>query len=207
LIREACVETAQQALLAEQNGADRIELCAHLEWDGLTPTEELLNDTLSLITIPIMAMVRSRKGDFVYSKDEMQEMIRSMAFLEKAGVHGIVFGSLLKNNEIDLDALHQISSAAPNLPLTFHKAIDYTSDPLHSLKLLAKEKVVSTVLTSGGIGSAWENREILKKMVEFGKNHNMTVLVAGGVRHDNLAELHAFLNATAYHGRKIVGDL
>jgi copper homeostasis protein len=207
LIREACVESAPQALLAEQNGADRIELCAHLEWDGLTPSEELVNDTLSLITIPIMAMVRSRKGDFVYTQDDIREMINSIPFLVTAGVHGIVFGSLLKNNEIDIEALHQVAAAAPNLPLTFHKAIDYTSDPLRSLKILAKEKVVSTVLTSGGKGSAWENREVLKRMVEYGKDHNLTVLVAGGVRHDNLPELHAFLNATAYHGRKIVVGL
>lgn len=207
MIREACVETAEQAYIAEKNGADRIELCAHLEWDGLTPSIELLNDTLSLINIPIMAMVRSRKGDFVYSKVDMEEMINSISFLEKAGVQGIVFGGLLNNSEIDFDALHQIAAAAPNMPLTFHKAIDYTPDPLHSLKLLAREKVVSTVLTSGGIGTAWENREVLKKMVEYGKEHHITILVAGGVRHDNLPELHAFLKATAYHGRKIVAGL
>lgn len=207
MIREACVETAEQAYIAEQNGADRIELCAHLEWDGLTPSIELLNDTLSLINIPIMAMVRSRKGDFVYSKVDMEEMINSISFLEKAGVQGIVFGGLLNNSEIDFDALHQIATAAPNMPLTFHKAIDYTPDPLHSLKLLAREKVVSTVLTSGGRGTAWENREVLKKMVEYGKEHHITILVAGGVRYDNLPELHAFLKATAYHGRKIVAGL
>lgn len=207
MIREACVETAEQAYIAEKNGADRIELCAHLEWDGLTPSIELLNDTLSLINIPIMAMVRSRKGDFVYSKVDMEEMINSISFLEKAGVQGIVFGGLLNNSEIDFDALHQIATAAPNMPLTFHKAIDYTPDPLHSLKLLAREKVVSTVLTSGGKGTAWENREVLKKMVEYGKEHHITILVAGGVRHDNLPELHAFLKATAYHGRKIVAGL
>jgi copper homeostasis protein len=201
------VESAQQALVAEKNGADRIELCAHLEWDGLTPSEALINETLSLITIPVMAMVRSRKGDFVYSPDELRVMIDSVALLEKAGVHGIVFGSLMKNNEINLDALHRISAAAPHLPLTFHKAIDVTPDPERSLKYLAKENLVSTVLTSGGKGSAWENREVLKRMVAFGKDHQITVLVAGGVRHDNLSKLHDYVLGTAYHGRKIVPGL
>ena len=49
-----------------------------------------------------MAMVRSRKGDFVYTQDDIREMINSIPFLVTAGVYGIVFGSVLKNNEIDI---------------------------------------------------------------------------------------------------------
>jgi copper homeostasis protein len=207
LILEACVETEDQAVLAEQNGADRIELCSHLEWDGLTPSDNLLNETLSRISIPIMAMVRSRKGDFVYSSEDIFDMKVSASFFKDVGVKGIVFGGLLKNNEIDFNALDKISNAAAGLPLTFHKAIDFTPDPLKSLMALAKEKMVSTVLTSGGPGSAWDNRLVLKEMVAFGKDNNVTVLVAGGVRFDNLPTLHEFLHATAYHGRKIVPNI
>ena len=204
MILEACVETANQAVLAEQNGADRIELCSHLEWDGLTPSDDLLNETLSRISIPIMAMVRSRKGGFVYSSEDLFKMKVSASFFQDVGVKGIVFGSLLKNNEIDFNSIDQIANAAIDLPITFHKAIDFTPDPLKSLMELAKEKIVST---SGGPGSAWDNRLVLKEMVAFGKDNNVTVLVAGGVRFDNLPALHEFLNATAYHGRKIVPNI
>ena len=207
MILEACVETANQAVFAEQNGADRIELCSHLEWDGLTPSDDLLNETLSRISIPIMAMVRSRKGGFVYSSEDLFKMKVSASFFQDIGVKGIVFGSLLKNNEIDFNALDQIANAALDLPITFHKAIDFTPDPLKSLMKLAKEKMVSTVLTSGGPGSAWDNRLVLKEMVAFGKDNNLTVLVAGGVRFDNLPSLHEFLHATAYHGRRIVPNI
>jgi copper homeostasis protein len=154
-----------------------------------------------------MAMVRSRKGDFVYSSEDVFDMKVSTSFFRDVGVKGIVFGSLLKNNEIDFHALDKISNAAAGLPLTFHKAIDFTPDPLKSLMDLAREKIVSTVLTSGGPGSAWDNRLVLKEMVAFGKDNNVTVLVAGGVRFDNLPALHEFLNATAYHGRKIVPNI
>ena len=207
MILEACVETADQAVLAEQNGADRIELCSHLEWDGLTPSDDLLNETLSRISIPIMAMVRSRKGDFVYSSEDIFDMKVSTSFFKDVGVKGIVFGGLLKNNEIDFNALDKISNAAAGLPLTFHKAIDFTPNPLKSLMALAKEKMVSTVLTSKGPSSAWDNRLVLKEMVAFGKDNNLTVLVAGGVRFDNLPSLHEFLHATAYHGRRIVPNI
>ena len=141
------------------------------------------------------------------SLNDLFKMKVSASFFQDIGVKGIVFGSLLKNNEIDFNALDQIANAAIDLPVTFHKAIDFTPDPLKSLMELAKEKMVSTVLTSGGPGSAWDNRLVLKEMVAFGKDNNVTVLVAGGVRFDNLPALHEFLNATAYHGRKIVPNI
>ncbi len=49
MIKEACVETFKEALLAEQNGADRIELCSDLANDGLTPPVE--SDAKNLLGI------------------------------------------------------------------------------------------------------------------------------------------------------------
>ena len=40
IIKEVCVETYQEALFAEQLGADRIELCSSLDQDGLTPEKK-----------------------------------------------------------------------------------------------------------------------------------------------------------------------
>ena len=90
MILEACVETADQAVLAEQNGADRIELCSHLEWDGLTPSDDLLNETLSRISIPVMAMVRSRKGDFVYSSELFKELREYLIKINKTSIENII---------------------------------------------------------------------------------------------------------------------
>ena len=53
-ILETCVETMEQALLAEKCGADRIELCADLSVGGLTPTRELIEQIQkqTSITLP-----------------------------------------------------------------------------------------------------------------------------------------------------------
>ena len=42
---ELCVESARAAALAEEGGADRIELCRDLAAEGLTPSAELLRRT------------------------------------------------------------------------------------------------------------------------------------------------------------------
>ena len=39
MVREACVETVEEAIKAEANGADQIEFCSRLDLDGLTPDE------------------------------------------------------------------------------------------------------------------------------------------------------------------------
>ena len=41
LVLEACVETLEDAIRAENQGAHRIELCGDLSVGGVTPTEEL----------------------------------------------------------------------------------------------------------------------------------------------------------------------
>jgi copper homeostasis protein len=67
MIKEACVETFEEALLAEQRGADRIELCSDLANDGLTPSPELMQKTCASLKIQVMVMIRPRAGNFVYS--------------------------------------------------------------------------------------------------------------------------------------------
>lgn len=41
-IKEACVEGLTQSINAENKGADRLELCARLDLDGLTPDIETI---------------------------------------------------------------------------------------------------------------------------------------------------------------------
>lgn len=204
---EACIDSSAQAVLARQHGAHRVELCAHLEWDGLTPYPDSLAQAIALAEIPVMAMIRCRKGDFVYSSDELATMVQSAREVRLAGAAGVVFGALTPEGKIDLAALDQIADAAYPLPLTFHKAIDYTPDPFSTLNELVRHGRTATVLSSGGPGLAWDNRVLLRQMVAYGKAHKLTVLVAGGVRWDNLEALHAIVDATAYHGRKIVPNL
>ena len=50
---EACVETLEEAILAERNGANRLELCSRLDLDGLTPNLNLTKKIMEKISIPI----------------------------------------------------------------------------------------------------------------------------------------------------------
>ena len=68
-IKEACVENLDQALKAEAKGADRIELCTHLDLEGLTPSRELIVEASQQLNIPLRIMIRPRGGNFLYSAE------------------------------------------------------------------------------------------------------------------------------------------
>ena len=74
MIKEACIESYDEALIAEKAGAHRIELCSNINLDGITPKKELIKKIITSIKIPVRVMIRPRDGDFNYSEDELKLM-------------------------------------------------------------------------------------------------------------------------------------
>ena len=74
MIIEVCAESYEYALKAEKAGADRIELCKDLHLDGLTPDYETAKRTIDSLNIPVFILIRPRKGDFIYSKEEFERI-------------------------------------------------------------------------------------------------------------------------------------
>lgn len=205
-LKEACVETLDQALAAEVKGADRLELCAYLAFDGLTPAPDLIKKVIEQVKIPVRVMIRPRNGDFKYNEDELEHMQKSIEFCKKLGVEGVVFGVLNPDSTLNLEALEQLTKVAKPLSVVVHKAIDATPEPLEALKQLLKIKGIDTVLTSGGRSNAFDGSETLKTMMELAGDQ-VEVMPAGKITQFNLQELHAQLGAKFYHGSRIVGEL
>jgi copper homeostasis protein len=203
LILEACVETLEDAIRAEQCGADRIELCGDLSVGGITPSPELTEACLKSLSIPIMAMVRPRGGNFVHTPMELEEMRRAIRYFKSVGVAGVVFGILDEKNEVDLAVTKELVELAKPLLVTFHKAIDETPDPVIAIEKLTRISGIQRVLTSGGKETAMEGAAVLRKMkaVVEGK---IIILAAGKVTKENLKKVHAVVRAEEYHGKRIV---
>ncbi len=203
LIFEACVETLEDALIAEKRGANRIELCSALDQDGLTPSPELTMQCVQNLSIPIMAMVRPRGGNFVYTEDEIQLMEAEIVYFKESGVAGVVFGLLTKDGTIDVENTRRLAKLAFPLEVTFHKAIDYSNDILKSFQELNAIDGITRVLTSGGTDTAWNGRHILKQMQDL-RGRKIKIIAAGKVLPDNRTQIAEFTGATELHGKRIV---
>jgi len=203
LIFEACVETLEDALTAEKRGANRIELCSALDRDGLTPSPELTRQCIQNLTIPVMAMVRPRSGNFVYSEAEIRQMEAEIEFFKQSGVAGVVFGLLNKDRTIDMANASRLARQASPLEVTFHKAIDYSNDILKSFQELNSIDGITRVLTSGGMDTAWNGREVLKQMQEL-PDRRIKIIAAGKVLPDNRKLIAEFTGVCELHGQRIV---
>lgn len=203
IIKEACVETLEQAIQAEKNGAHRIELCGRLDLGGITPDYPLIESCLKQLSIPTKVMIRARGGNFVYTEAEVKTMLEQIEVCKKLGVEEYVMGTLHEDNTIDIDLLSRLSANVGNAPITFHKAIDEVPDFKAAINSLKNISNIKYILTSGLAETAAQGIEVLKEMIEIGGDE-IEVIVAGKVTDKNIEMLHTAVNAKEYHGRKII---
>lgn len=191
----------ESAMIAFENGADRIELCDGLSEGGITPGFETAKTLREKINIPIFVMIRPRGGDFTYSEAEFEQMKEELSQLKTVNVDGFVFGILDENDEVNVEQNKALVELANPLPCTFHRAFDRAKDLENSL-----EKVIEcgfkTILTSGQKPNVSEGKENLKKLVEL-SNERIEILVGGGLRSTNIEEIREFTNAGYFHSSAI----
>ncbi|MCW3161723.1 copper homeostasis protein CutC [Chryseobacterium oryctis] len=191
----------QSAMIAFENGADRIEFCDGLSEGGTTPDFETTKQLRENINIPIFVMIRPRGGDFTYSDTEFEQMKSDLIRLKSLNIDGFVFGVLSENNEINVEQNKELIQLANPLPCTFHRAFDRAKDLENSL-----DKVIDcgfkTILTSGQKPNVSEGKENLKKLVEL-SNGRIEILVGGGLRSTNIAEIREFTKAQYFHSSAI----
>lgn len=184
---EVCVDSIDGALEAAYGGANRLELCGELLQGGVTPSAGLIGAVWECVEIPVFVIIRPRPGDFLYTHDERDVMLRDIEFAKSQDVDGVVFGALTAEGEIDVDAMRELVDAAGALDITFHRAFDFVRDQQAALEALI-DLGVDRVLTSGGAPSALEGAEMLAKL-QAHAGDALTILAGGSVTADNVSEL------------------
>jgi len=202
MIKEACVESFEKALEAQNNGANRIELCENLSVGGTTPSYGTVKICLEKLNISIFSMVRARGGNFVYSKDEIEIMKEDIKIFKKLGVKGVVLGCLTSDNKIDLELTKELVDLAYPMEVTFHKAIDEILNPLDYIDGLVNIGI-KRILTSGGKATALEGKDLINEMIKK-TNGRLKIVVAGKVTKENLNDLSNLISADEFHGKLIV---
>jgi copper homeostasis protein len=194
---EIAVESVEAARAAERGGAHRIELCAHLNNGGTTPSMELQREVRAVLRIPIHVLIRPRDGNFVYSKSELESMKQQIEAAKQLGMNGVVLGVLSANQSVDVEIMRELVQHADPLPVTFHRAFDETSDLLQAL-----EDVCSTgstrILTCGGAKDAITGISTLRRLLAAAGDR-IIVMPGGGIRSENVSGLLRSTGAREIH--------
>ena len=195
-ILEVCVDSLASARAAVRGGADRLELCSALAIGGLTPYAALLEQIREESSIPVRCLMRPRAGDFLYTKEEILQMVLEIDVLRKAGADGFVIGCLTAEGDLDGTAMAPLLSAAQGSGLTLHRCIDVSRD-LRATYLAAGELGIDTVLTSGGAPNATAGMETIGALLSL---EGPQVLIGAGVNAGVISHFRSrFPAAAAFH--------
>lgn len=183
MLVEVCVQKVEEAVLAEREGADRIELCTALETGGITPSAGLIQSVLKRLKIPVHVLVRPHSGNFMYTGEDVELILRDIGLIKEWGAQGIVTGILDAEGGIDMDTMARIREASGNMHLTYHRAFDLVAEPLKSLDKL-EALGVDTVLTSGKRKRAVDALPLLLDLKDRAKH--ISIMPGGGIRPENI---------------------
>jgi copper homeostasis protein len=198
LLFELCADSLEAAKTAEAGGADRIELCAELAIDGVTPGDGLLAATLDAVSIPVHVLIRPRGGDFVYSEAEIALMRCQIQHAKTAGAAGVAIGVLRHDGRVDVECTGELAALARPMKVTFHRAFDETLNLAEAL-----EDVILTgadcLLTSGGAANVLEGAEQIGRL-QVQAGDRLEVMAGGGLKLSNLSEVVRRSRVTCLHG-------
>lgn len=180
----------ESAIHAAQEKVDRIELCAHYELGGITPSLTLFKTLKAKYNLPIYVMIRPRGGNFVYLPGEIQQMEKEIRQFGENGADGFVFGVLTSDHRVDQSQNKTLVSLAQGKPCTFHRAFDGIHDKNKALEELIACGFTS-VLTAGGEHPATAGIDTLTALKTQAQNR-IQILVGGGVRSYNVSDFKNF---------------
>lgn len=196
---EVIATSVEDAIAAERAGADRLELCAALTEDGLTPSLGLVEAVLSVVNIPVHVIVRPHNLGFHYSAEDLAVMQGDIAHIKRVGAAGIVIGTLTEDLMIDEKALTQLLEEAEGMQVTFHRAFDAVVDQFTALQTLLTYPQITRVLTSGAAEKAVDAIPQLKQLLALVENKGPTILVGSGITAENMAYLLEETSAKEIH--------
>lgn len=194
---EICANSVASCKAAMEGGADRVELCSGIPEGGTTPSFGMIRKAREAVDIKLNVIIRPRGGDFLYTSDELEEMIHDIHAAKELGADGLVFGCLTKEGFVDKESMSKLMDAAGEIPVTFHRAFDHSSDPM-----LALEDIIdlgcSRILTSGCKPTAIEGAGLISQLVKEAGDR-IIIMPGCGINEQNIVELARLSGAGEFH--------
>ena len=194
---EICAFNLASALIAQQAGADRVELCAGPEEGGTTSSPGVIASAREKLRIPLYPIIRPRGGDFLYSDEEYRVMARDIEFCKKAGCNGVVFGILCADGSVDIPRCARLVEIAYPMGVTFHRAFDWASNPFEAMETIIRLGC-ERILTSGQRPTAEEGADLIDQLVRLA-DERIVIMPGSGVRASNIQALAEKTGASEFH--------
>ncbi|MDT0091831.1 copper homeostasis protein CutC [Listeria marthii] len=211
VLKEACIENTTNLAKVIAAGANRVELCDNLAEGGTSVSYGVANYVVRVCheqNVSVMAMVRPRKGNFSYTKEEIAIMRDDILMYKKIAVDGVVFGCITDAGLLDKPAINELIKAARGVEVTFHMAFDELIETakLPAIDWLA-EQGVTRILTHGGDGAKLPEETFVnwRKYIDYATDR-IIILPGGGIKSHNIKWILKETGATEIHGTDLFGE-
>ncbi|GGA88320.1 copper homeostasis protein CutC [Puia dinghuensis] len=194
---EICAFNLPSAMIAQQAGADRIELCASPEEGGVTPSPGVIRLAREKLRIALYPIIRPRGGDFLYSEEEFRVMLRDIEYCKQVGCNGVVIGMLSPDGSVDQARCARLVETAYPLGVTFHRAFDWAANPFEALETII-QMGCERILTSGQRPTADEGAGLIDQLVREADDR-IVIMPGSGVRSANIVALAEKTGASEFH--------
>ena len=124
-------------------------------------------------------------------------MLFDIEIAKQLGVHGVVFGCLTKEGNIDIALMKRLKVTAGPLSVTCHRAFDVCRDPFTAMEQLI-DIGIDRILTSGQQPDAVKGIPMIAELVRRAAGR-ITIMPGCGVRENNIARIEAETGATEFH--------
>ncbi|MFG3117238.1 copper homeostasis protein CutC [Streptomyces sp. NPDC048197] len=184
----------QDAVAAQEGGADRLELVTDMAADGLTPATATFAAIRAAVDLPLRVMLRLADG---FAAGDLPALCGRAAALREAGADEFVLGFLTPDGRPDLAAVTALADVIDGCPWTFHRAIDRSADRDALRKELAGMTSAGpdTYLTAGDPRGVAAGRAVLvaeQARTAVGEpGYAPRILVGGGLGLDHVPALRA----------------
>ena len=196
-VLEVAANSVASALAAEAGGAARIELCSALELGGLTPSHAAIAVAVEHLRIPVHVLIRPRAGDFVFDDTECEVMRRDIEACKSLGCAGVVVGMLTDEGDVDVPRCRILMDAARGMPVTFHRAFDFTRDAERAMEAIIALGC-ERVLTSGQAADALAGAPLIRTLIDRARGR-ITIMPGGGIDSHNIAAIAQATGAREFH--------
>jgi copper homeostasis protein len=185
LFLEIIATSRDDVMRINDSEASRIELCADMAADGLSPTRDLITQVSEVSRLPVRIMIRPTGRDFVFTAAEYEEMRQLIAFVKTTRAEGVVLGILEPSGEIDLKRTSELVSLSRPMTVTFHRAIECVHDQKSAFRQL-QSLGVQDILSCGNAKPLNEKLALLKELNALGSPQ---LIVGGGITERDISIL------------------
>ncbi|HEY3527882.1 MAG TPA: copper homeostasis protein CutC [Nocardioides sp.] len=148
VVLEVAVSDPRDVPGAVEGGADRLHVVVPGSTCGLSPEPALVSAVCRETELPVFVLLRLNES-WSTTGGEFARLVGLGEDYVACGAAGVAFGFLDADLEIDTETCRMLLDRLPNVPWTFHHAIDSSLDPRRSWRRLLGLPRLVAVRTAG----------------------------------------------------------